>query len=269
MPKRDAHIAHQHTCAQGKYILFAIYTCAVLAVIIVPATFAVGANPQTGYILRVMGICFAVVGTIGAINLPKVGRSMDLLACDDPCLLCLAQPLFIRIIQIRLIVTGVEISMTGEDGKTGATKSGSATTSSRTNTTSGAVATGTGKSQTTRPDAAGGGGGSSSGGPLGVIKVKDHVPSAVFDEMQAALAAMGKLANRQRQGFALQHADFKACVDRVRVLCDSLARCKVEEKVPAPAGGGAGKPSATATAAAAPASVAVPPNKVAPSPSSP
>lgn len=51
--------------------MFGIYTCSILAVILVPASFAVSSNPTTGYILRAMGICMAVAGTIGAINLPK------------------------------------------------------------------------------------------------------------------------------------------------------------------------------------------------------
>lgn len=62
----------QPSHAQGTYILFAIYTCSMLAVIIVPATFAVAASPQTAYVLRVLGVCLAVAGTIGAINLPKL-----------------------------------------------------------------------------------------------------------------------------------------------------------------------------------------------------
>ncbi|GAB5036729.1 Hypothetical protein NocV09_04700210 [Nannochloropsis oceanica] len=57
---------------EGTYILFAIYTCSILAVIIVPATFAVASSPQTAYILRVLGVCLAAAGTIGAINLPKL-----------------------------------------------------------------------------------------------------------------------------------------------------------------------------------------------------
>jgi FtsH-binding integral membrane protein len=66
-PFPQPHATH----TQGKYILFAIYTCSILAVIIVPATFAVAGNPTTGYILRAMGVCLAVVGTVGAINVPK------------------------------------------------------------------------------------------------------------------------------------------------------------------------------------------------------
>lgn len=74
---------------EGKYILFAIYTCTVLAIIIVPASFAVATDPQTGYILRTLGVTMAVVGTIGGINVPKfqliwagVDLSLDNLATN-------------------------------------------------------------------------------------------------------------------------------------------------------------------------------------------
>lgn len=76
---------------EGKYILFAIYTCFVLSVIIVPASFAVATDPQTGFILRTLGVTLAVTGTIGAIILPK----------------------------IQLILSGVDLSL--DDGKTNAT----------------------------------------------------------------------------------------------------------------------------------------------------
>jgi hypothetical protein len=90
---------------EGKYILFAIYTCFVLSIIIVPASFAVATDPQTGFILRTLGVTLAVTGTIGAIILPK----------------------------IQLILSGVDLSL--DDGKANATKanntqSGSKATSS-------------------------------------------------------------------------------------------------------------------------------------------
>lgn len=76
---------------EGKYILFAIYTCFVLSIIIVPASFAVATDPQTGFILRTLGVTLAVTGTISAIILPK----------------------------IKLILSGVDLSL--DDGKTNTT----------------------------------------------------------------------------------------------------------------------------------------------------
>jgi len=92
---------------EGKYILFAIYTCFVLSIIIVPASFAVATDPQTGFILRTLGVTLAVSGTIGAIILPK----------------------------IQLILSGVDLSL--DDGKTNATNA----TKSSNNTQSGSKAT--------------------------------------------------------------------------------------------------------------------------------
>lgn len=92
---------------EGKYILFAIYTCFVLSIIIVPASFAVATDPQTGYILRTLGVTLAVTGTISAILVPK----------------------------FQLIRSGVDLSL--DDGKANATNATkSANTQSGTKATS-------------------------------------------------------------------------------------------------------------------------------------
>lgn len=186
-----------------------------MAVIIVPASFAVAGNPTTGYILRGMGISLAVAGTIGAINMPKVQRSSHIVICmhASPCLPVppgshtSIHPTLSSSThtQIRLILSGVEISL--EDNKT---------TNNRTSTTA--------AGSKTSGNAAGGASGAGGAGASKLV-VKNHVPSAVMEKLQEALAAQTKVSDRQKQGFALVRHDFEQCVEQVRLLNDLLQRC--------------------------------------------
>lgn len=172
-----------------------------MAVIIVPASFAVAGNPTTGYILRGMGISLAVAGTIGAINMPKVRSSHISLR-----ILPVHGLTYVNFspLQIRLILSGVEISL--EDNKT---------TNNRTSTTA--------AGSKTSGNAAGGTSGA--GGTPSKVVVKNHVPTVVMEKLQEALAAQTKVSDRQKQGFALVRHDFEQCVEQVRLLNDLLQRC--------------------------------------------
>lgn len=90
-----------------------------------------------------------------------------------------------------------------------------------------------------------------SGGAASTIIVKNHVPSAVMDKLQDALAAVTRVSNRQKQGFAIIRHDFEDCVEQVRLLQELLARCAFAGGVAAPSGP---PPGAHASAKVAPAS---------------
>ena len=111
--------------------------------------------------------------------------------------------------------------MSLDDNKTGTAKT-TATASGAAKTSSNATGGAGGGGGQALPGGAGGGGGSSS---TATIPVKNHVPSAVMEKLEEALAAAAKVSDGQKQGFALQRGDFEACVDKVRLLQDALARC--------------------------------------------
>ncbi len=142
--------------------------------------------------------------------------------------------------QIRLILSGVEISL--DDGNK--------TSNTRTSGTNATLAYGSSK---TGSNTAGGAPGGAGGGASAIV-VKNHVPTAVMEKLQDALAAATKVSDRQKQGFALVRHDFEGCVEQVRLLNELLSRCAF-------AGGGAGAgPAPSAPPAGACAS-----SKVAPS----
>jgi hypothetical protein len=124
------------------------------------------------------------------------------------------------------------------------------TSNSRTSGTNATLAYGA----KTSSNAAGGGAGApgGAGGGASTIIVKNHVPTAVMEKMQDALAAATKVSDRQRQGFALVRHDFEGCVEQVRLLNELLSRCVFAGGVPSnPAGP---PPGAHGTAKVAPAS---------------
>jgi hypothetical protein len=176
---------------EGKYIVFSIYTCAILCCLIVPASFAVSGDPQVLYILTVMGLVMAVIGTCSAINGPK----------------------------IALIRSGVDIALTDDGNKT--STAGSTKTSS--------TAAGTKGTGAAPPGAA--------------IVVKNHVPTALLDKMQATYDALQKVIDRQKQGFALIKKDIDAAMDAVRDLNNDFNRTTFGDPKVAqtsPPGGAAG-----------------------------
>jgi hypothetical protein len=164
---------------EGKHIMFAIYTCFVLSIIIVPASFAVATDPQTSFILRTLGVTLAVAGTIGGIIIPK----------------------------IRLILSGVDLSL--DDSKGNTTKAVSTHSETRA-TSSNAIKHASTASTCVTPS---------------TIKVKDRVPTVVMQKLVDVFASGATVVDRQKQGYALRRSDWENCVEQIRGLDEILQRC--------------------------------------------